>query len=144
MFINVGWCWWKWDSPSLITRRSLVQVQVAPLFYNEKKLLSMMRDSDVKSLLIEVESVLEGIKKSYDQAIQDKDVPDSLRIKIKNVMENLRSALDYMAKDIYEQFIRTGKIERGFLGVLPQDLEPDMAEAFGLEGLPLVKAGAVA
>ena len=40
-----------------------------------------------------------------------------------------------MAKDIYEQLVETGKVERGFLGVLPQDLEPDMAEAFGLEGV---------
>lgn len=38
-----------------------------------------------------------------------------------------------MAKNIYEQLVDEGKVVRGFLGVLPQDLKPGMAEHFGLE-----------
>jgi serine protease Do len=38
-----------------------------------------------------------------------------------------------MARHVYEQLIESGTVERGFLGVLPQDLEPEMAEAFGLK-----------
>ncbi len=38
-----------------------------------------------------------------------------------------------MAKDIYEQIKDTGEVVRGFLGVLPQDLTPEMAEVFGLD-----------
>ena len=38
-----------------------------------------------------------------------------------------------MAKHAYEQLIESGTVERGFLGVMPNDLDPEMAEAFGLK-----------
>ncbi len=59
-----------------------------------------MRDDDVKNLLIHVEKSLANIKNIYDQSLHDKDIPAFLRIDIKNVMENLKSALDYMAQDV--------------------------------------------
>jgi len=38
-----------------------------------------------------------------------------------------------MARNIFEQLSKGGKVERGFLGVLPQDMDADMAEVFGLK-----------
>jgi serine protease Do len=38
-----------------------------------------------------------------------------------------------MAKNVYDQLIESGTVERGFLGVMPNNLNPDMAEAFGLK-----------
>ena len=38
-----------------------------------------------------------------------------------------------MAKNIANQLIETGGVERGYLGVLPQDVTPEMADAFGLD-----------
>jgi serine protease Do len=38
-----------------------------------------------------------------------------------------------MAKTVYEQIAEEGAVERGFLGVLPQDIDAEMAEALGLE-----------
>jgi serine protease Do len=38
-----------------------------------------------------------------------------------------------MAKNIAEQLMAGKGIERGFLGILPQDLDPNLAEAFGLK-----------
>lgn len=38
-----------------------------------------------------------------------------------------------MAKDIVEQLMKTGKIERGYLGVYLQNLTDELAKAFGLE-----------
>jgi len=38
-----------------------------------------------------------------------------------------------MAKSIAERLMKGETIERGFLGVMPQDLEPELAEAFGLK-----------
>ncbi len=38
-----------------------------------------------------------------------------------------------MAKGIYEQLIKTGVVERGFLGIALQDVNAKIAEAFGLE-----------
>jgi serine protease Do len=38
-----------------------------------------------------------------------------------------------MAKYVYDQLIKSGTVERGLLGVVPQTLDPDNAEAFGLK-----------
>lgn len=38
-----------------------------------------------------------------------------------------------MAKNIAEQLMKGGGIERGYLGLLPQDLSPELAEEFGLK-----------
>ena len=38
-----------------------------------------------------------------------------------------------LAKHIAEQLIKTGKIERGYLGILPQPLTPELAKAYGLK-----------
>jgi serine protease Do len=39
-----------------------------------------------------------------------------------------------MARYAYEQIVDSGTVERGLLGVKPQDLNPDYAEIFGLKG----------
>jgi Do/DeqQ family serine protease len=36
-----------------------------------------------------------------------------------------------LARNIMEQIVKTGKVSRGFIGILPQELTPDMAKAFG-------------
>ncbi len=38
-----------------------------------------------------------------------------------------------MAKNIYDQLLKTGTVTRGYLGVLPKDLDADMAKALGLK-----------
>jgi serine protease Do len=38
-----------------------------------------------------------------------------------------------MAKNVHDQLIESGTVELGFLGVMPNDLDPEMAEAFGLK-----------
>jgi serine protease Do len=38
-----------------------------------------------------------------------------------------------MARQIADQLIKTGRVERGYLGVVPQDLTEDLAAAFDLE-----------
>ena len=38
-----------------------------------------------------------------------------------------------MAKQVADQLIADGAVERGYLGVLPQDLTPELAEAFGVK-----------
>jgi len=54
-----------------------------------------------------------------------------------------------MAKSIYKQLIKEGKVTRGYLGVVPQDLSPEMAESLGLKDvkgviIPEVKEGSAA
>jgi serine protease Do len=38
-----------------------------------------------------------------------------------------------MAKGVKDQLIETGKVQRGYIGVLPQNIDPEMAEFFKLE-----------
>lgn len=64
-----------------------------------------MRDSDINSLLMHVDSSLVDIKAAYERSLREKNIPVSLRINVKNLMENLRSCLDYMAQDMAEAVI---------------------------------------
>ncbi len=38
-----------------------------------------------------------------------------------------------MAKEVADQIMKTGSVERGYLGIYPQDLTPDLAEALGFK-----------
>jgi len=69
----------------------------------------MARKDDVTQLLLHVENKLANIKKVYDESLEQREIHPFLRIDIKNVMENLRSALDYMAKDIATNIQAAGK-----------------------------------
>jgi Do/DeqQ family serine protease len=37
-----------------------------------------------------------------------------------------------MARNVMDQIMKNGKVTRGFLGILPQELTPEMAKAFGM------------
>lgn len=64
-----------------------------------------MRKTQVFALLNHANEDLNKIESEYNNALKNKTIPDSLKIDIKNFLENLRSSLDYMAHDIYEQKI---------------------------------------
>jgi serine protease DegQ len=54
-----------------------------------------------------------------------------------------------MAKDVMEQIIASGTVTRGFVGITPQDITPELAEALGLDAargalIALVSAGSPA
>lgn len=61
-----------------------------------------MRKDQVCALLEHAKKDLDKIEFEYNKALKDKNTPYSLRIDIKNFMENLRSVLDYLAHDIYD------------------------------------------
>jgi hypothetical protein len=71
----------------------------------------MNRKSDVDTILIAVLQQHEAVKQGYDKALQDHSL--DLRVPVKNLMENLRSALDYMAHDIYEACCRGSRADAG-------------------------------
>lgn len=60
----------------------------------------MSRRADTTAIIAAARKQYEAILKDYDRALQDHRL--DLRIPVKNLMENLRSALDYMAHDIYD------------------------------------------
>jgi hypothetical protein len=72
-----------------------------------------MRKDNVIALLDHASNDLKNIEQQYEQALSEKKIPTSLQIDVKNFMENLRSALDYMAHDIYEVIIKPERDNTG-------------------------------
>lgn len=59
---------------------------------------------DSKALLEESTEMLFEIKTIYRKSLDKRMIPNSLRIKIKNLLENIRSALDYPANHIFDTY----------------------------------------
>ena len=77
-----------------------------------------MRKDNVVALLDHAANDLNGssfgsIEQQYKEALSEKKIPTALSIDVKNFMENLRSALDYMAHDIYEIVIKPERDKTG-------------------------------
>jgi len=81
-----------------------------------------MRKENVIALLEHATNDLSGsdfrnIEDQYNDALEKKEIPTSLQIDVKNMMENLRSALDYLANDIYDELIHPTLIAAGKEGI---------------------------
>lgn len=61
------------------------------------------RKADVDALITRSEKDFAAVRAAYDKALHDHAISAELRIDIKNLCGNLRSALDYLAKDIREK-----------------------------------------
>ncbi len=71
----------------------------------------MNRKSDVDAILIAATQQHRTVRQDYERALRDKSL--DLRVPVKNLMENLRSTLDYMAHDIYESCCQSARTASG-------------------------------
>lgn len=62
----------------------------------------MKRSASIKALISKADTEFKNLKVEYDQSLHDKQVREELKVDIKNIFENLRSCLDYIAHDIFE------------------------------------------
>ena len=62
----------------------------------------MKRASSIEALLRKSQTLFADLKRAYDASLHDKQVREDLKVDIKNIFENLRSCLDYLAHDIFE------------------------------------------
>lgn len=62
----------------------------------------MKRAASIEALLKKSRVVFPDIKRAYEASLHDKRISEELRVDIKNIFENLRSCLDYLAQDIFE------------------------------------------
>jgi len=62
-----------------------------------------MRKTNIDALLIKAQEQLNAIRGEYDRSLHAQQIEPALKIDIKNLCENLRSALDYIAHDIREK-----------------------------------------
>jgi len=72
-----------------------------------------MRSTDIKRMLEHIDKDLASLENEYTSSLRAKELPASLAIDVKNLMENLRSCLDYMAQDIYEIVIEPHRSKAG-------------------------------
>ncbi len=62
-----------------------------------------MRKTNIDALLSKAQDQLKAIRAEYDRSLHAQQIEPALKIDIKNLCENLRSALDYIAHDIREK-----------------------------------------
>jgi len=71
----------------------------------------MKRYEDVITLIKESKEQYMKVKALYNKSLKDKSL--DIRVKVKNLMENLRSILDYTARDIYEDICKPHRQKPG-------------------------------
>lgn len=64
----------------------------------------MSREKSIQALLSRAEDVVPQIEKHYKKSLELKEVSEELKIDIKNLCENLRSVLDYLAHEIIDSY----------------------------------------
>lgn len=78
------------------------------------------RQVSIEALLNRADTQLRGIAGEYEKSLHAKAIDPSLRIDIKNMCENLRSGLDYIAADIRETHCpRAAAGKRFYFPILP-------------------------
>jgi len=65
----------------------------------------MGRKKGIDALINKCRNSISALKDDYRSSLKAKEVSEELKIDIKNILENLRSCLDYIARDIHEKFI---------------------------------------
>lgn len=63
----------------------------------------MKLNPDIQAVLDTAKQDFEKIKNEYQKSLQDEEISSSLRISIKNCLENIRSSLDYLGYQISEE-----------------------------------------
>ena len=69
----------------------------------------MKRAASIQALLKKAKADFVELKQAYKLSLAEKHVSDNLRVSIKNIFENLRSCLDYLAQDIFETHCASSK-----------------------------------
>ena len=64
----------------------------------------MKREASIRALLKKASSEFSELRKAYEVSLHEKVVREDFKVSIKNVFENLRSSLDYLAHDIFEAY----------------------------------------
>ncbi|POQ04260.1 hypothetical protein CXB40_21765 [Pseudomonas syringae pv. avii] len=69
----------------------------------------MKKSSSITALLTRAEKDFDILTKEYQESLHEQTVKEDLKISIKNVFENLKSCLDYIARDLFLIFCAPAK-----------------------------------
>jgi hypothetical protein len=64
----------------------------------------MSRETSIKALIKKCDDSLSELSKDYQSSLDQKHISEELKVDIKNILENLKSCLDYLAKDIHDKY----------------------------------------
>jgi len=82
---------------------------VAPARLNAALALSMKRSASIEALIRRSQDSFADLKKQYEASLHEKAVREDLKVDIKNIFENLRSCLDYLAHELFDAFCKGAK-----------------------------------
>lgn len=86
----------------------------------------MSRETSIKALIKKCDDSLSELSKDYQSSLDQKHLSEELKVDIKNILENLRSCLDYLAKDIHDKYT-TKKQDRLYFPIRYTKIEFDKA-----------------
>jgi hypothetical protein len=69
----------------------------------------MKRAESIEALIRKSRERLADLRKAYEASLHERVIRDDLRVDIKNIFENLRSCLDYLAQELFESFCKGAK-----------------------------------
>ena len=72
------------------------------------------RKASIDALLGHADGVLAKIVAEYEKSLHAKSIDAALKIDIKNLCENLRSALDYLGHEVRETFCKQARADAIF------------------------------
>jgi len=93
----------------------------------------MKRSSSIAALLKNANQDFKAVRIAYDASLHEKHVRDDLRVEIKNIFENLRSCLDYLAQDIFETHCSSSRKPNSLyfpIRTTPNDFDQTIAKDF--------------
>jgi len=95
------------------------------------------RAASVEALLNRSSEVFSDLKGAYKTSLHDKKIREDLKVDIKNIFENLRSCLDYLAHDIFETCCVSSnkKPDRLYFPIRPSLAEFNQAVSHDYPGL---------
>ena len=94
----------------------------------------MSREKSIAALIGKCRAALDALKNDYQSSLRAKNVSEELKIDIKNILENLRSCLDYIARDIHDKFI-AGSSSKLYFPIRPTFTEFEQVIARDFSGL---------
>ena len=94
----------------------------------------MSRKKSIDALIKKCRNSINGLKDDYQSSLKAKEISEELKIDIKNILENLRSCLDYIARDIHDKFI-SGTAHRLYFPIRHTATEFQQAIARNYSGL---------
>jgi hypothetical protein len=84
----------------------------------------MKRSGSIEALIRKSKETFDHLKRAYDASLHEKTIREDLKVDIKNIFENLRSCLDYIAQEMFDAFCpKARKPDRLYFPIRPTPAE---------------------